>query len=208
MKLLRELLNEAQEKNLIGLKINGKLITVKTKDEKWTGDFYCSSNKLTSLTGAPTSVTGDFYCYNNELTSLTGAPASVGGDFSCYNNKLTSLTGAPASVTGDFHCYNNQLTSLTGAPTSVTGNFNCQGNKLTSLKDIHKQIKSIGETLYLSGNPIKSHVLGLLKIKRLKSVELDNKEVEKILNKYLPEGDLLDCQEELIDAGLDEYAQL
>ena len=145
MKLLRELLNEAQEKNLIGLTINGKLITVKTKDKKWTGDFDCSHNELTSLTGAPTSVTGNFYC---------------------------------------------------------------RGNKLTSLKDVHKQIKSIGGTFYLIKNPIKSHVLGLLKIKRLKYVELDNKEAEKIINKYLPEGDIFDCQEELIEAGLDKYAQL
>jgi hypothetical protein len=132
----------------------------------------------------------------------------VGGDFSCYSNQLTSLTGAPASVTGDFHCYNNQLTSLTGAPTSVTGHFDCQGNKLTSLKDIHKYIKSIAGDFYLADNPIKSHVLGLLKIKGLKSVELDNEEVEKILNKYLPEGDILDCQQELIEAGFDDYAQL
>jgi hypothetical protein len=229
MKLLRELLNEAQEKNLIGLTINGKLITDKTKDKKWTGNFHCYSNQLTSLTGAPTSVTGDFYCYSNKLTSLTGAPASVGGDFSCRGNQLTSLTGAPTSVTGNFYCASNELTSLTGAPASVGGDFSCTSNKLTSLtgapasvggdfscsnnqltslKDIHKYIKSIGKTFYLADNPIKSHVLGLLKIKGLKSVELDNKEVEKILNKYLPEGDILDCQQELIEAGFDAYAQL
>jgi Leucine-rich repeat (LRR) protein len=208
MKLLRELLNEAQEKNLIGLTINGKFITSETKNKKWTGNFNCFNNKLTSLTGAPASVGGDFYCSSNQLTSLTGAPTSVTGYFYCFGNQLTSLTGAPTTVTGGFNCYNNQLTSLTGAPTTVGGHFDCSSNQLTSLKDIHKQIKSIGETLYLSGNPIKTHVLGLLKIKRLKSVELDNKEVEKILNKYLPEGDLLDCQEELIEAGLDEFAQL
>jgi hypothetical protein len=250
MKLLRELLNEAQEKNLIGLNISGKLITPETKDKKWTGDFYCFDNELTSLTGAPTSVTGNFYCYDNKLTSLTGAPTTVTGNFDCSDNELTSLTGAPTTVTGNFYCYDNKLTSLTGAPTTVTGDFDCSdnrltsltgapasvtgnfycgnskltsltgapasvgghfdcsGNKLTSLKDVHKQIKSIGGTFYLIKNPLKSHVLGLLKIKGLKSVELDNKKVEKILNKYLPEGDLFDCQEELIDAGLDDYAQL
>jgi hypothetical protein len=132
----------------------------------------------------------------------------VTGGFYCGGNQLTSLTGAPTSVTGGFYCFGNQLTSLTGAPTSVTGDFHCSNNQLTSLKDIHKYIKSIGGNFYLVRNPIKSHVLGLLKIKGLKSVELDNKEVEKILNKYLPEGDILDCQQELIEAGLDEYAQL
>ena len=59
-----------------------------------------------------------------------------------------------------------------------------------------------------SKNKISSHVLGLLKIKGLKHVKLSNKKVETIINKYLPEGDILECQSELMDAGLEEYAKL
>ena len=90
--------------------------------------FDCSSNKLTSLVGAPSSVDGDFNCNNNKLTSLAGAPSSVGGGFSCYRNKLTSLVGAPSSVGGYFHCGSNNLTSLDGAPRSVGKDFWCMGN--------------------------------------------------------------------------------
>ena len=50
------------------------------------GNFDCTSNQLTSLKGAPTSVGGDFYCFNNQLTSLKGAPTSVGGNFDYDNN--------------------------------------------------------------------------------------------------------------------------
>lgn len=32
--------------------------------------------------------------------------------------------------------------------------------------------------------------------------------VETIINKYLPKGDIMDCQDGLIDAGLSEYAKL
>jgi len=57
-------------------------------------------------------------------------------------------------------------------------------------------------------NPIKSSVLGLVKIKGLTNVIFDNKKLEKIMNKYLPLGDIFDCQEELIEAGLEEFAEL
>ena len=53
------------------------------------GDFFCSTNKLTSLKNAPKSVGGNFYCNFNKLTSLQGAPKTVGGDFVCdfkYDN--------------------------------------------------------------------------------------------------------------------------
>ena len=79
-----------------------------------SGDFYCNSNKLTSLEGAPDEVGGSFYFYNNQLTSLEGAPTSVGGDFYCSNNQLMSLEDAPNGVGNDFWCDNNQLTSLEG----------------------------------------------------------------------------------------------
>ena len=207
---------------------NGKF-TIDGSKLKVDGDFYCYNNKLTSLKGAPASVSVSFYCYNNELTSLKGAPASVGVNFSCHNNelislegapssvggnfscgenKLTSLKGAPSSVGGTLFCNNNKLTSLEGAPSSVGRNFSCHNNELTSLSTIHKIIKEVRGYMNFEDNPIKSSVLGLVKIKGLTNVIFDNKKLEKIMNKYLPLGDIFDCQEELIEAGLDEYAQL
>jgi len=136
-------------KNLLGLTINGKLITDKTASEPWPGNFACSTNKL---------------------TALEGAPASVGGNFGCSSNKLTTLEG------------------------------------------IHKILKTMDGAFYAGDNPIKSHVLGLLLVKGCKGVELDNKVVEEVLNRYLPNtrGNraLLECQSELLDLDLEEFAQL
>ena len=92
------------------------------------GDFDCSNNKLTSLTGAPTSVGGTFNCTTNKLTSLKGSPVNVGVDFWCDSNKLTSLEGSPSSVGRHFSCNYNKLTSLAGAPKTVGGNFYCSYN--------------------------------------------------------------------------------
>ena len=90
-------------------------------------------------------VTGNFYCDSNKLTSLEGAPKTVEGNFYCDSNKLTSLEGAPKCVEGNFYCYNNQLTTLEGAPKCVEGNFNCVNNPLP--KEIYTYQKYIKEII-------------------------------------------------------------
>jgi hypothetical protein len=134
------------------------------------------------------------------------------GNFRCYNRNLTSLEGAPASVGGDFSCSFNQLTSLEGAPVSVGDNFGCSNNNLTSLKDIHRQLKKMDGTFYAHDNPLKSNVIGLLLVKGCKEVELDNKQVMEIMNRHLksPFGNkrVLECQSEMLDANLGEWAEL
>jgi hypothetical protein len=64
------------------------------------------------------------------------------------------------------------------------------------------------EIIDLGNNPILSNVLGLLKIEGLMVVYLLNKEVQAIINKYLPMGDIFKCQEELIEAGFEDYAKI
>ena len=134
-------------------------------------------------------------------------------EFDCSHENLTSLKGSPKEVKGTFNCGHNKLTSLEGAPSIVDGHFVCRDNyELTSLEGVHKIIKEIKGVFYAHHTKIKSHVLGLLLIKGIRNVELDDQEVENILNKYLPNhkgnSEVFACQNELIDKGFDEYAQL
>ena len=125
------------------------------------GDFNCSGQELDSFRGVRFGhVSDSFYCWSNNLTSLEGAPQSVGGSFSCFNNKLTSLEGAPQSVGWDFWCNGNKLTSLVGAPQSVGGDFDCSDNNLTSLKGFPMEIK--GE-INLDPNPIWNEIEPMVK---------------------------------------------
>ena len=55
-------------------------------------DFYCDSNQLTSLVGAPQTVSGDFFCEGNQLTSLIGAPQTVDRGFFCGSNPVSEET--------------------------------------------------------------------------------------------------------------------
>ncbi len=178
----------------------------------WMTDFICFDIGLTTLKGVPFKVNGIFNCAANELTSLKGSPKEVRNNFQCSNNKLKTLEGAPKEIGGNFFCSHNELITLKGAPERIKFNFFCINNNLTSLQGIHKHIKSIGKELHLEHNPIKSHVLGVLLIEQCIKILLDNIEVQQILNKYLPNTQgreaLYDCQEELINAGFEEYAQL
>jgi len=121
-----------------------------------TGSFWCYSNELTSLKGAPLEVKGDFDCSENELTSLKDAPQKVGGDFNCGHNELTSLEGAPREVKGHFDCSNNELTSLKDAPQKVDGDFYCSNNELTSLEGAPQKV---GMDFYCHGNPVSESAL-------------------------------------------------
>jgi hypothetical protein len=149
-----------------------------------------------------------FHCANRGLTSLKGAPNTVDGYFNCDGNLLTSLEHAPTFVDNYFTCDGNKLTSLEHAPKNVGADFWCKDNKLTSLHNIHKQIESIGGDLRMFGNPLKECILGLLKIKKLRSVFLTDDYLANIINKYLPEGDIVECQGELIEEGYEEFAKL
>jgi hypothetical protein len=192
------------------LQLSGHCLTTLRGLPKTVLDFCdISSNHLTSLIGSPQDVRGHFNCAYNKLTSLKGGPKTVRRDFFCGGNQLTSLIGSPETIGGDFSCYDNSLTSLDGITPHLPYGLYCRENNLTSLKGIHKQIKQIDGIAIFTLNPIKSHVLGLLKISGLTKVEFDNKEVKDILNKHLKgDKDIFACQEELIEAGFPEFAQL
>ena len=67
-------------------------------------------------------------------------------------------------------------------------------------------------TFYAHGNPLKSNVICLLLVKGCKEVQLDNEQVMEIMNRHLkrPVGHLrvLECQSEMLDADLGEWAEL
>ena len=197
------------------INLTGKNLTLLPSDlpDKVSSSFYCSANKLTSLKHCPSEVNGDFDCYDNELTSLEHCPSKVGGTFTCSFNDLTSLEHCPSEVGGNFWCSYDGLTSLEFWPSKVGDSFGCANNKLTSLKDIHRHIKKIGGDFLCHGNPIKSHILGLMfvEIDGNISTELGNgSDVDEILNRWKNQGryGVISCQRDLIKAGYKDLAQL
>ena len=134
--------------------------------------------------------------------------------YDCSGSFLDSLEGAPESTPRDFYCLNNNLTSLEFAPRVVNGDFDCSTNPdIKSLKNIHKQILTIKGTFYADNNwKMNSNLLGLLLIDGLKGAVLTDKNIQKIMWKYFEKPNkklaMLQCQQELIEAGFEDAAQL
>ncbi len=129
--------------------------------------------------------------------------------FEAEERSILSVLGQQPEHVVDFNCEHTNLTSLEGVPPSISGSIFANNNKLTSLHNIHKQIKRLVGYANFFSNPIKSHVLGVLLIDRLQYIWMDNFKVQTIINKHLKgDRDIFACQEELIEAGFEEFAQL
>ena len=92
----------------------------------------------------------------------------------------------------------------------VAGDVNLIGSKLDKLPVRFGKV--IGYFICSGCPKLSKAALGFLKIRGLKEVFIDNEEVKEIINRYLPNtrGNraILDCQSELLDAGLEKYAEL
>lgn len=160
-----------------------------------------------------------------KLTSLPVQFGTVEKDFIIMDNQLTSLKGCPKHVTGSFDARNNMLSTLEFMPKYILEDCTIgnQNGRLTSLKNIHKYTDSIDG--YLGIQDIKSNMLGILKIDNppekvyLTDNDMKLSNVCRIINKHLiiihgMKDDkirnqiILECQQELLDHDLDEYAEM
>jgi hypothetical protein len=131
-------------------------------------------------------------------------------EFHTDHHVMSTFEGIPKNITGSLLIYDQLLSDFKHAPEVIQGNLVLHGNMFRSLRDIHKHVHTMRGFLSLVGNKIDSHVLGLLLIDGLTKVILQNTQVEDILNRRLGKGriGMLQAQEELIEAGLEEFAQL
>ena len=144
-----------------------------------------------------------------EITSFKNFPKYIFGwstsdeDFVLQLRKANSL---------DFF---NKLTSLEGITPIVEGNVDLSKVPNLSYHNAHNYLHSIDGVLNISGK-YEGPLLSVLMIKKLTSVISKNAwplgKLEmacEIISKHLQsDGDILECQEELIDAGLQQYARL
>lgn len=133
------------------------------------------------------------------------------------NSELMTLKGLPDIIEGDMILTGcSSLTSLEYAPKDVYGIISIAGCPITSLSGIGKDylLMMLGRRFYLSAI-IKSHILGVLKIRNLLFIDAATNSntplynAISIINKHLRSGKNINkCRAELEDNGLEEYAQL
>ena len=161
-----------------------------------------------------------------KLQELRFSKLPVDIDSSCnltiLHTKLTSLVGIPLLVKGRLWIDAGFL-SLEELNTQVEDVVFLASSKLTSLNKISKNIHSVSGGVITFDAPIQSHILDLLRVVGLQQVEISPnarliKNTERqslstafaIINNHLntEERDVLSCQQELIAAGLKEFAKL
>ncbi len=129
------------------------------------------------------------------------------------NQNLTNLPCAFNIVEGDFYVDSNKLKSFSNFPSEIGGLLDLNQNQFTSLRDIAKSIKKCTK-IDLGRNPIEEGGIGLLLIQGLKEIHAprsgDFTKAAVIISKYLGRGKsaILECQEELEEAGLGRYAKI
>lgn len=166
---------------------------------------------ITTLQGAPQDVASASITRNKKLRSLIGGPQHVMTGYYCHKNSLESLQGAP-EVVHSFACQGNMLQTFAHAPKTVHVDFIGTSNPITSLKGIGTDyLTFVGKLIDLTNLNIMSHALGLLLVKGQPKVMADFPGfdiIAKYLNKSSSADHMIDCQHELIEAGLDDLAQL
>jgi hypothetical protein len=157
---------------------------------------------------------GNIWIIGTNLTSLEGCPEVVVGSFVIDDHRsLASLIGGPKEVGGFYAADRCGITCLEGIPVKIGRYFDIANNPLTSLQGINN-LKEMDGWMNLRHCPITSHILGVFFIKGCKGLKTGGNQVfgkaANIVNRHIDKGrsGLLPCQQELIEAGLAEFAQI
>lgn len=163
-------------------------------------------------------------CVGYNIRTLKGVPFDkdvfeefnnfqlIGVDIS--DNGLTDVEGFPKFDSyGDIDASHNRLTSCKGFPRNVQTLW-LHNNNIRSVKDDILPFFDHMFDITLTNNPVeKGPLLSLFKLNGLQAVVTSEKELYKIMNKYLKiknrgVKEMLECQDELIEAGYEEQAKL
>lgn len=183
------------------------------------GNFTINRLRLKTLEGCPTDVTGLFNASYNIFPDLTGGPRRVGGDYyASYNPNLMSLEGMAETVVGGINLSSTRISEedFKYLPKKMKELRLSSCENIKTISGLNKYVEEIERALGISGVDLTGGLLGLLKIKGLIGLQYgfgSDKPLDKalkIVDNYLPvksSDAIMDCQDELIDAGLDEYAR-
>jgi WD40 repeat protein len=196
---------------------------------KVTGDFVIFKNQsLNTLEGCPREVGNGFNVQGcMSLKSLEHGPVKIGNYYNCSESGIESFHHMPPDFDGQVNISNTKSTNLEGLPKRVEGLRINGCHNLVSLKGIPEEITGVGLELSIVPNLKKldylpkklngkitlwdniPNLLSLFKIKGKIEVILISgpTKLRIIINKYLPTRDVIGCQDELIEAGLEEYAR-
>jgi hypothetical protein len=183
------------------------------------GDLY-EAGDPTRLPCRFSTCNGEFRIHADKLQTLEGCPRQVAGDFILKCDSLKTLEGGPRVVAGVYRADCLGLTSLKGMARVIDEDALVYSESLTSCSGIHKDLKLVHGGKFAFPDKVSSSILGFLMINKLmevravsisggRSVKFPSHRAATIVTRHLQgDRDVLECQEELITAGLKEFAKL
>jgi hypothetical protein len=176
--------------------------------------FFLNNKNLNSLSGSPQVIYGCIDLNNNPLLSWAGGPTEVRGCIDANACKFTSLVGCPTIIDGWFDIDHNPITTLDGIPERINGMLFLSNTLLTTLHGINK-LKSMSGCIMLNRTAIQSHIMGVFFIKGCTGIDTNEYDTSfakaaEVVNRHIIKGrsGLLACTQELIKAGLADFAQI
>ena len=184
--------------------------------------YVCVNNKLTTLEGVAWSIGKNFLdCSRNPLEKIAGLPSElVLKQFKCASARLTSFKGLPDGeyTVIDVHG-NKKLTSFDGLPSHID-KLDISNGGFETISGLHRRLKHCQTLKVFDNARLTSALLTVLLIPGLKSIEYNSPDWSKrdaklstafrIIYRYIEKGKagLIDCQNELLDAGFYEEARM
>ena len=193
--------------SLIGLpaEINGSVILLNTRIKNLK---FCPK-----LTGEESDL---ILQHNRNLESLEGCPVEIPNNFDLSDNHaIKSLENGPKKVGRNYKVDTcDGLETISGIAEEIGKHLSlCNNRKLESLEGISKKIKHCGGKLDVSGSHFKSAIMGVVVVKGITGLEYkfggEATRAFDIIFACRNQGkDALECQDLLIDAGLQRFAKL
>ena len=150
--------------------------------------------------------------WENGLKSLNNFPKSCDGGFKISTSKLNDYSNGPEFVGGGEYFIKTQATEIKNLKVK-TQYLEIDASNLEKLSGFEKS--EIREIRLVNGHNLKGNFLGLLKVKGLTNVLLfsiskdsDTLKAINIIRNHLEDKNIIECQKELYDHDLDEYAEL
>jgi hypothetical protein len=178
--------------------------------ESWLKDIDVAPDQYEVVNGR-LNIKTSVHIVDQEYTQLPLPFGKVDGDFEIIMQTLKTFKNFPTEVKGDLLVMHTEVETCDDLDIKVGGSvYLSTNNKLKNFRKVHKHIRSVGAEVKVDLDHKSDGGLGLLLISGIQKLRvLDNMKVDDIMDTHFSkDADLLDIQEELIDAGFKNIARI
>ncbi len=178
--------------------------------ENWLKDVGIEPNQYEVINGK-LNIKTSVHLVDQDYTQLPLPFGKIDGDFEVFMPTLKTFKNFPNEIKGNFIVMHTDIENFDELDIAVDDSIYMNNNKkLKNFRKIHKNIRSVDGDITVDLDPGTNGGLGLLLIPGLEQLKVpSNSKITEIMNQRVTDNsDILDIQEELIDAGFKKIARI